>query len=116
MSEKFGGYKEFKGFKKIKGREVEVVTHIHHWMGSDYEIGFGGREPEMILHGDDSIRMWGIDNDPMGSEAEEVHNIAVELLERNMPLEEVFKRIRWLVQKVQIEMKRVEAFKDEALK
>jgi hypothetical protein len=107
---------EHKSFRKhIHGRELEVIVQLPFRLtgGGYYEIAFLGKESERVvfqekkLH-DQVIEMWDPHYDPEGSEAEKVFNVAVKLLEHGKALDDVFKKIEWLVHQMVHEEKKID--------
>ncbi len=83
---------------KVEARKIEVKTYIPVRRGIEWEMQFFGPEVENALKAgkipDVVITLWDVDDDPEGSNAEKLHNIAVALLQRNMLIQEVFNQIK----------------------
>ncbi len=95
---------------KIPNRELQVRIDVMDM--NEYELAFLGKEPEKAVQEhkipDQVIRMWDLDEDPQGSEAEKVFILAVQLLEKGKTIEEVFKKIVWLVRQIMEEEKKID--------
>ena len=99
---------------RISQRDIEVMTGVIE--GGEYEIFFKGKEFDLARQqhtiADQTIRMWEVDYDPEGSEAEKVHNAAVVLLNKGETAKQVYDKIMALVRLVYYEERQI----DELLK
>ena len=98
----------------ISGIEISTgVERYNTFSQEEWTIYFLGGETDLLFSQhkipDQVLRLWKLDEDPEGSEAAKVHGAMVTLLKRGLPFLEVYKKICWLIEQIQVEKKRVDA-------
>jgi hypothetical protein len=103
---------------KIQGREIEVATALEE--GDEWGLFLLGNEAKQAMAAhlvpDLHIRLWDLSEDEEGSEAEKIHEVAVQLLQaRKKSVKDAHTLLSWLVEKVREEEKKIDQLKHQVL-